>query len=244
MWHIFSGKLLEKKRISPIWLGIYWVCRSFSSMIEAECSSCWSVLEHSTTSSLQLYWLRRSWPNFSLRGRKQPKKVISSSDLWHIKQGNCWNSFTRGVYLMFSITVCFQLNYNNLLPQPKLLSYELLDLVSSHFNLKEKEFFGLAFFDDKYVKCEVYLYIHPYVRVCACAQNTAFWCLSPFAFAVVNVSGYRWTAEFLTTTFPRSPGPLPSTSWSGNNSFSPSNHKLSSRECCFFVACSSLQSIL
>ncbi|XP_054465118.1 FERM domain-containing protein 4B isoform X2 [Anoplopoma fimbria] len=35
-----------------------------------------------------------------------------------------------------------------LLVQPKLLSYELLDLVSSHFNLKEKEFFGLAFFDD------------------------------------------------------------------------------------------------
>lgn len=35
--------------------------------------------------------------------------------------------------------------------QPKLLSYELLDLVSSHFNLKEKEFFGLAFLNDKYV---------------------------------------------------------------------------------------------
>ncbi|XP_068600912.1 FERM domain-containing protein 4B [Brachionichthys hirsutus] len=35
-----------------------------------------------------------------------------------------------------------------LLVQPKLLSYELLDLVSSHFNLKEKEFFGLAYFDE------------------------------------------------------------------------------------------------
>eukprot|EP00066_Takifugu_rubripes_P001971 XP_003963544.2 PREDICTED: FERM domain-containing protein 4B-like [Takifugu rubripes] len=35
-----------------------------------------------------------------------------------------------------------------LLVQPKLLSYELLDLVSSHFNLKEKEFFGLAFLND------------------------------------------------------------------------------------------------
>ncbi|XP_035016237.1 FERM domain-containing protein 4B isoform X3 [Hippoglossus stenolepis] len=35
-----------------------------------------------------------------------------------------------------------------LLVQPKLLSYELLDLVTSHFNLKEKEFFGLAFSDD------------------------------------------------------------------------------------------------
>ncbi|KAM3872629.1 FERM domain-containing protein 4B [Diretmus argenteus] len=35
-----------------------------------------------------------------------------------------------------------------LLVQPKLLSRELLDLVSSHFNLKEKEFFGLMFVDD------------------------------------------------------------------------------------------------
>ncbi|XP_034028800.1 FERM domain-containing protein 4B [Thalassophryne amazonica] len=35
-----------------------------------------------------------------------------------------------------------------LLVQPKLLSYELLDLVSSHFSLKEKEFFGLSFVDD------------------------------------------------------------------------------------------------
>ncbi|XP_056129236.1 FERM domain-containing protein 4B [Lampris incognitus] len=35
-----------------------------------------------------------------------------------------------------------------LLVQPKLLSRELLDLVSSHFNLKEKEYFGLCFIDD------------------------------------------------------------------------------------------------
>ncbi|CAB1427142.1 unnamed protein product [Pleuronectes platessa] len=35
-----------------------------------------------------------------------------------------------------------------LLVQPKLLSRELLDLVSSHFNLKEKEYFGLSFIDD------------------------------------------------------------------------------------------------
>ncbi|KAK5895012.1 hypothetical protein CesoFtcFv8_011642 [Champsocephalus esox] len=35
-----------------------------------------------------------------------------------------------------------------LLVQQRLLSYELLDLVSSHFNLKEKEFFGIAFCDD------------------------------------------------------------------------------------------------
>ncbi|XP_041639425.1 FERM domain-containing protein 4B isoform X2 [Cheilinus undulatus] len=35
-----------------------------------------------------------------------------------------------------------------LLVQPKLLSVELLDLVASHFNLKEKEYFGLSFIDD------------------------------------------------------------------------------------------------
>uniref|UniRef100_A0A8C7VQR7 FERM domain containing 4Ba n=1 Tax=Oncorhynchus mykiss TaxID=8022 RepID=A0A8C7VQR7_ONCMY len=35
-----------------------------------------------------------------------------------------------------------------LLVQPKLLSRDLLDLVSSHFNLKEKEYFGLFFIDD------------------------------------------------------------------------------------------------
>ncbi|XP_028850541.1 FERM domain-containing protein 4B isoform X2 [Denticeps clupeoides] len=35
-----------------------------------------------------------------------------------------------------------------LLVQPKLLSRELLDLVSSHFNLKEKEYFGLTYIDD------------------------------------------------------------------------------------------------
>lgn len=65
------------------------------------------------------------------------------------------NYSTRDVSLIFGFTVGFHLNLN-VLPQPKLLSYELLDLVSSHFNLKEKEFFGLAFFDDKYVNCQVY----------------------------------------------------------------------------------------
>ncbi|KAJ8259755.1 hypothetical protein GJAV_G00173040 [Gymnothorax javanicus] len=35
-----------------------------------------------------------------------------------------------------------------LLVQPKLLSRELLDLVSSHFNLKEKEYFGITFIND------------------------------------------------------------------------------------------------
>ncbi|KAM9133952.1 FERM domain-containing protein 4B isoform 1-T1 [Pangshura tecta] len=35
-----------------------------------------------------------------------------------------------------------------LLVQPKLLSRELLDLVASHFKLKEKEYFGITFIDD------------------------------------------------------------------------------------------------
>ncbi|XP_010794874.1 FERM domain-containing protein 4B-like [Notothenia coriiceps] len=35
-----------------------------------------------------------------------------------------------------------------LLVQPKLLSRELLDLVASHFTLKEKEYFGLSYIDD------------------------------------------------------------------------------------------------
>ncbi len=37
------------------------------------------------------------------------------------------------------------------LSQPKLLSRELLDLVSSHFNLKEKEYFGFTYVDDMWV---------------------------------------------------------------------------------------------
>lgn len=36
-----------------------------------------------------------------------------------------------------------------LLVQPKLLSRDLLDLVSSHFNLKEKEYFGISFIDER-----------------------------------------------------------------------------------------------
>uniref|UniRef100_A0A9J8B5B3 FERM domain containing 4B n=1 Tax=Cyprinus carpio carpio TaxID=630221 RepID=A0A9J8B5B3_CYPCA len=36
-----------------------------------------------------------------------------------------------------------------LLVQPKLLSRDLLDMVSSHFNLKEKEYFGISFTDEK-----------------------------------------------------------------------------------------------
>lgn len=68
----------------------------------------------------------------------------------------------------------------NLLLQPKLLSYELLDLVSSHFNLKEKEFFGLAYFDDKYV-----------VVLFTMLKTVQMWIASGLLFLPVVLSGQR-----------------------------------------------------
>lgn len=35
--------------------------------------------------------------------------------------------------------------------QPKLMAKDLLDLVASHFNLKEKEYFGISYVDETYV---------------------------------------------------------------------------------------------
>ena len=43
------------------------------------------------------------------------------------------------MFLFFLVSYLFQ---------PKLLSGDLLDLVASYFNLKEKEYFGLAFQDE------------------------------------------------------------------------------------------------
>lgn len=79
------------------------------------------------------------------------------------------NCCAVGVYIVFGITVGCHLICN--LPlQPKLLSYELLDLVSSHFNLKEKEFFGLAFYDDKYEELHdcTDTHLHVYIYICVC----------------------------------------------------------------------------
>ncbi|GBO35717.1 hypothetical protein AVEN_40325-1 [Araneus ventricosus] len=36
----------------------------------------------------------------------------------------------------------------DILIKPKLYAGELLDMVASHFSLKEKEYFGLAYMDD------------------------------------------------------------------------------------------------
>lgn len=63
--------------------------------------------------------------------------------------GKLLQLFVRDGHLMFRVPGKVQVNV--IFFQPKLLSYELLDLVSSHFNLKEKEFFGLAFLNDKYI---------------------------------------------------------------------------------------------
>lgn len=113
--------------------------------------------------------------------------------------------------------------------QPKLLSYELLDLVSSHFNLKEKEFFGLAFLNDKYIN-------HHLLCTCWCSWGpTCRFLIVLCCFAVASVSGCRWTAEFWTMTFQRRLFLLPSVSWSGNSSSFSDNHRLPSRKCHLWV---------
>lgn len=45
--------------------------------------------------------------------------------------------------VLFSIDIFIFVSF-----QPKLYTRELLDLVSSHFKLKEKEYFGINFTDD------------------------------------------------------------------------------------------------
>lgn len=128
---------------------------------------------------------------------------------------------------MFRVTGKVQLS--TIFFQPKLLSYELLDLVSSHFNLKEKEFFGLAFLNDKYVN-------HHLLCTCGCSWGpTCRFLIVLCCFAVVSASGCRWTAEFWTMTFQRRLFPLPSASWSGNSSSSYDNHRLPSRKCHLWV---------
>lgn len=71
----------------------------------------------------------------------------------------------------------------------------------------------------EYLQC-----IRVSVQICVCVASVSL------LFAVVSVNGCRWTAEFLNMTFQRSPGPLPSTSWSGNNAPSHARRMLSSRE--------------
>ncbi|XP_047204009.1 FERM domain-containing protein 4B isoform X2 [Girardinichthys multiradiatus] len=95
--------------------------------------------------------------------------VASSSQLvWSLAHETLRTWYHRGLMpcrrlleSWFRIGKCFQMTEGRLcqvhlldgrklelLVQPKLLSRELLDLVASHFNLKEKEYFGLCFVDD------------------------------------------------------------------------------------------------
>uniref|UniRef100_A0A8C9YCP3 FERM domain containing 4B n=1 Tax=Sander lucioperca TaxID=283035 RepID=A0A8C9YCP3_SANLU len=95
--------------------------------------------------------------------------VASSSQLvWSLAHQTLRRWYNRGLMpcrrfleAWFRIGKCYQMTEGRLcqvhlldgrklelLVQPKLLSRELLDLVASHFNLKEKEYFGLSYIDD------------------------------------------------------------------------------------------------
>nr|XP_040058758.1 FERM domain-containing protein 4B isoform X4 [Gasterosteus aculeatus aculeatus]XP_040058759.1 FERM domain-containing protein 4B isoform X5 [Gasterosteus aculeatus aculeatus] len=95
--------------------------------------------------------------------------VASSSQLvWSVAHQTLRRWYSRGLMpcrrlleAWFGIGKCYQMTEGRLcqvhlldgrklelLVQPRLLSRELLDLVASHFNLKEKEYFGLSFIDD------------------------------------------------------------------------------------------------
>uniref|UniRef100_A0A7N6APL7 FERM domain-containing protein n=1 Tax=Anabas testudineus TaxID=64144 RepID=A0A7N6APL7_ANATE len=95
--------------------------------------------------------------------------VASSSQfIWSMAHQTLRRWYNRGLMpcrrfleAWFRIGKCYQMTEGRLcrvhllhgrdlelLVQPKLLSRELLDLVASHFNLKEKEYFGLCFIDD------------------------------------------------------------------------------------------------
>nr|XP_033481349.1 FERM domain-containing protein 4B isoform X3 [Epinephelus lanceolatus] len=99
-------------------------------------------MEDLLASSSQLVWsmahqtLRR-WYN---RGLMPCRRLLEA---W-FRIGECYQ-MTEGRQCQVHLLDGRKLE---LLVQPKLLSRELLDLVASHFNLKEKEYFGLCFIDD------------------------------------------------------------------------------------------------
>uniref|UniRef100_A0A8C2YVK5 FERM domain containing 4B n=1 Tax=Cyclopterus lumpus TaxID=8103 RepID=A0A8C2YVK5_CYCLU len=101
--------------------------------------------------------------------RGMEDRVASGSQLvWSLAHQTLRRWYTRGLMpcrrlleAWFRMGKCYQMTEGRLcqvhlldgrklelLVQPKLLSRELLDLVASHFNLKEKEYFGLSFIDD------------------------------------------------------------------------------------------------
>lgn len=59
--------------------------------------------------------------------------------------GNILSVFHKLARVIF---LCIKSFFPVLSLQPKLTSRDLLDLVASHFKLKEKEYFGLCYQDD------------------------------------------------------------------------------------------------
>ncbi|XP_035760909.1 FERM domain-containing protein 4B isoform X1 [Neolamprologus brichardi] len=99
-------------------------------------------MEDLVASGSQLVWslahqTLRSWYN---RGLMPCRRFLEA---W-FRIGKCYQ-MTEGRLCQVHLLDDRKLE---LLVQPKLLSRELLDLVASHFNLKEKEYFGLCFIDD------------------------------------------------------------------------------------------------
>ncbi|XP_063766832.1 FERM domain-containing protein 4B isoform X2 [Eleginops maclovinus] len=99
-------------------------------------------MEDLVASGSQLVWSMahqtlRSWYN---RGLMPCRRLL---DAW-FRIGKCYQ-MTEGRQCQVHLLDDRKLE---LLVQPKLLSRELLDLVASHFTLKEKEYFGLSYIDD------------------------------------------------------------------------------------------------
>ncbi|XP_049893499.1 FERM domain-containing protein 4B isoform X2 [Epinephelus moara] len=74
-----------------------------------------------------------------------PADALRADNKWERSDHNKRHKMTEGRQCQVHLLDGRKLE---LLVQPKLLSRELLDLVASHFNLKEKEYFGLCFIDD------------------------------------------------------------------------------------------------
>lgn len=135
-------------------------------IIMNSCSSClyfsWNPMKYSctmTTSFMLLGWLNTGLcacqartflptephPSLSLDFTKVicVSAVCLSSQAFHwehARDPRWWRDLAKvSRELIFPSVFFFQ---------PKLLAKELLDLVASHFNLKEKEYFGIAFTDE------------------------------------------------------------------------------------------------
>lgn len=52
--------------------------------------------------------------------------------------------------------------------QPKLYAKELLDIVASHVGLREKDYFGLSFLDERYclLDCGIAHLLSQIIRIC------------------------------------------------------------------------------